>query len=201
MDRPWVVNLIDRERIVADARAARRAGADVVVVSLHWGTEWQDAPDAQQLSLGEELTEAATGGRSDIDLILGTHAHVPQAYEKVNGTWVVYGMGDQVAGAMRNHSGAFDPRGNQGTLARFTFAPPVRAGDRWTVSEAEFVPQWFDVARGGSSTSTPRSPPGRGRRSPPYATASGTSSSAGERRRTGWSWGGSRRARSGLPPI
>ncbi|WP_327342394.1 CapA family protein [Streptomyces europaeiscabiei] len=147
-DRPWAVNLIDRERIVADARAARRAGADVVVVSLHWGTEWQDAPDAQQLSLGEELTGAATGGRSDIDLILGTHAHVPQAYEKVNGTWVVYGMGDQVAGAMRNHSGAFDPRGNQGTLARFTFAPPVRAGDRWTVSEAEFVPQWFDVARG-----------------------------------------------------
>jgi poly-gamma-glutamate synthesis protein (capsule biosynthesis protein) len=147
-DRPWAVNLIDGERIPADARAARRAGADIVVVSLHWGTEWQDAPDDQQLGLGWELTRAATGGRPDIDLILGTHAHVPQAYEKVNGTWVVYGMGDQVAGAMRNHSGAADPRGNQGTLARFTFAPPARAGDRWAVTRAEFVPQWFDVARG-----------------------------------------------------
>ncbi|MFI2035084.1 CapA family protein [Streptomyces bottropensis] len=148
VDRPWAVNLIDRERILTDARAARRAGADVVVVSLHWGTEWQDAPDAQQVTLAEELTRAATGGRPVVDLILGTHAHVPQAYEKVNGTWVVYGMGDQVAGAMKNHSGAFDPRGNQGTLARFTFAPPAREGDRWAVTRAEFVPQWFDTGRG-----------------------------------------------------
>ncbi|UUU29081.1 CapA family protein [Streptomyces sp. CA-210063] len=148
VDRPWAVNLIDRERILADARAARQAGAEVVVVSLHWGTEWQDAPDAQQLSLGEELTAAATHGRPDIDLILGTHAHVPQAYEKVNGTWVVYGMGDQIAGTMYNHSGAVDPRGNQGTLARFTFAPPAREGGRWTVTKAEFVPQWFDLGSG-----------------------------------------------------
>ncbi|UUU26442.1 CapA family protein [Streptomyces sp. DSM 40750] len=147
-DRPWAVNLIDRERIAADARAARQAGADVVVVSLHWGTEWQDAPDAQQLSLAEELTAAATDGRPDIDLILGTHAHVPQAYEKVNGTWVVYGMGDQIAGTMYNHSGTVDPRGNQGTLARFTFAPATREGGRWTVKKAEFVPQWFDVGSG-----------------------------------------------------
>lgn len=147
-DRPWAVNLIDRERILVDARAARQAGADVVVVSLHWGTEWQDAPDARQLSLGEELTRAVTGGRPDIDLILGTHAHVPQAYERVNGTWVVYGMGDQIAGTMYNHSGAVDPRGNQGTLARFTFAPPAREGARWQVTRAEFVPQWFDLGPG-----------------------------------------------------
>ncbi|BBC38374.1 hypothetical protein SGFS_096680 [Streptomyces graminofaciens] len=147
-DRPWAVDLIDRDRILADARAARQAGADVVVVSLHWGSEWQDEPDAQQLRLGEELTAAGAAGRPDIDLILGTHAHVPQAYEKVNGTWVVYGMGDQIAGTMFNHSGAEDPRGNQGTLARFTFAPPVHEGARWEVTEAEFVPQWFDIGAG-----------------------------------------------------
>ncbi|MGW0822865.1 CapA family protein [Streptomyces sp. NPDC002845] len=147
-DRPWAVNLIDPDRVLADARAARRAGADVVVVSLHWGTEWQDEPDARQLGLGERLTAARTDGRPDIDLILGTHAHVPQAYERVNGTWVVYGMGDQIAGAMVNHAGAHDPRGNEGTLARFTFAPPAREGARWEVTRAEFVPQRFDLASG-----------------------------------------------------
>ncbi|WLW50477.1 CapA family protein [Streptomyces sp. YU58] len=146
--QPWVVNLIDESRILADARAARQAGADVVVVSLHWGTEWQDAPDDQQLSLARSLTAARTGDRPDIDLILGTHAHVPQAYEKVNGTWVVYGMGDQIAGEMVNHQGARDPRGNQSTLGRFTFAPPARPGERWKVTRAEFVPQWFDVDAG-----------------------------------------------------
>ncbi|MFC4466530.1 CapA family protein [Streptomyces xiangluensis] len=144
-DRPWAVKVIDRDRILADARAARKAGADVVVLSVHWGTEWQDAPDAQQLRLSRQLTEARTDGRPAIDLILGTHAHVPQAYEKVNGTWVVYGMGDQIAGAMVNHSGAHDPRGNESTIGRFTFAPPAEPGGRWKVEKAEFVPQWFDV--------------------------------------------------------
>lgn len=146
--QPWAVNLIDENKIVADARAARQAGADVVVVSLHWGTEWQDAPDDRQLTLARSLTAARSGTRPDIDLILGTHAHVPQAYEKVNGTWVIYGMGDQIAGEMYNYQGVEDPRGNESTLGRFTFAPPARPGERWRVTKAEFVPQMFDIDAG-----------------------------------------------------
>ncbi|MFC9677537.1 MULTISPECIES: CapA family protein [unclassified Streptomyces] len=146
--RPWAVNMIDRQKIVDDARAARKAGADVVVLSLNWGTEWQEEPDEDQLRLGDELTASRTDGRPDIDLILGTHAHVPQAYEKVNGTWVVYGLGDQIAGEMVNGDGAQDARGNEGTIGRFTFAPPERSGGRWEVRRAEFIPQWFNLGSG-----------------------------------------------------
>ncbi|WP_156725118.1 CapA family protein [Streptomyces apocyni] len=146
--RPWAVNLLNDEKIISDARAARRAGADVVVVSPHWGQEWQDEPNAQQLRLAKALTASQTDGRPDIDLIVGTHAHVPQAYEKVNGSWVAYGLGDQIAGAMFNHSGAQDPRGNQGTIGRFTFAPPAEPDGRWEVSKAEFIPQWYDTDAG-----------------------------------------------------
>ena len=49
---------------------------------------------------------------------------------------------------MFNHQGAQDARGNQSTVARFTFAPPARAGGRWEVRRAEFVPQLFDVDAG-----------------------------------------------------
>ncbi|MFJ7413333.1 CapA family protein [Streptomyces sp. NPDC098077] len=147
-DQPWTVNVTDERKIIEEARAARRAGADVVVLSIHWGTEWQDEPDARQLELAERLTASADGGRPDIDLLAGTHAHVPQAYEKVNGTWVVYGMGDQIAGAMINYEGVQDPRGNQSSMGRFTFAPPAKPGERWTVKKAEFVPQWYDTATG-----------------------------------------------------
>ncbi|MFE1411735.1 CapA family protein [Streptomyces sp. NPDC058746] len=146
--QPWAVNLMKQEKIIADARAARQAGADVVLVSVHWGTEWQTEPDETQLSLGKALTASQTGGRPDIDLILGTHAHIPQAYEKVNGTWIVYGMGDQVAGEMFNYSGARDMRGNYGSIGRFTFAPPAAAGQRWQVTKAEFVPQIMDLSTG-----------------------------------------------------
>ncbi|MFF4760225.1 CapA family protein [Streptomyces sp. NPDC001292] len=147
-DQPWAVRVIDEKRIVEDARAARQAGAEVVVVSLDWGQAWQDAPDAQQLDLARKLTASHAGGRPDVDLILGSHAHVPQAYEKVNGTWVVYGLGDQIAGAATDDSGRPNPRANQSTLARFTFSPPARPGGRWEVARAEFVPEVFDLDAG-----------------------------------------------------
>ncbi|MFJ9210148.1 CapA family protein [Streptomyces sp. NPDC102264] len=146
--QPWAVGLIDERKIITEARAARKAGADVVVISLHWGTEWQTDPDEQQLSLGRKLTASRTGGRPDIDLILGTHAHVPQPYEKVNGTWVVYGMGDQIAGTMTNDDGELDARGNHGSIGRFTFAPPATPGERWPVKKAEFIPQMWDLDTG-----------------------------------------------------
>lgn len=145
---PWAVGLVDETRILADARAARKTGADVVVVSLHWGTEGQEAPDERQVALARSLTAARTGHRPDIDLILGTHAHVPQAYEKINGTWVVYGMGAQIAGAVTGRQGLPDPRGNQSTLGRFTFTPPGRPDGRWEVTKAEFFPQFYDVDAG-----------------------------------------------------
>lgn len=132
-DAPWSLRILDPRRVVADARAARRAGADVVVVSAHWGTEWQQEPDLAQRRLADRLTRSRSGGRKDIDLIIGTHNHVPQPYEKINGTWVVYGLGDQVA--------SFIPsmyRGNEGSAARFTFTP---ARDGWRVTRAEFLAQ------------------------------------------------------------
>ncbi|MEV6103566.1 CapA family protein [Streptomyces sp. NPDC051940] len=142
--KPWTVNLIDVPKIIEDARAARAAGADVVVVSVHWGTEWQEEPDALQRRVAERLTRSRSGGRPDIDLILGTHAHVPQAYQKLHGVWVVFGMGDQIAGPMN------DERGNWGTIARFTFSPPAAPGGQWLVTKAEFVPQIIDLHRPGN---------------------------------------------------
>ncbi|GAB7184252.1 poly-gamma-glutamate biosynthesis protein CapA/YwtB [Kitasatospora sp. Ki12] len=143
--RPWAVNLIDRDRILADARAARAGGADLVVVSVHWGTEWQDAPNDQQLTLARDLAAGQGEGRPDVDLVLGTHAHIPQAYERINDTWTVYGLGDQLAGHMFTYDGAEDPRGNWSSIARFTFAPPAAPGQRWTVAKAEFIPQVTDL--------------------------------------------------------
>ncbi|MFI5760540.1 CapA family protein [Streptomyces sp. NPDC051563] len=140
--KPWAVNLIDPARIIADARAARAAGAHVVVLSVHWGTEWQTAPDKQQLELAQTLTASrGADGLPDIDLILGTHNHVPQPYEKVNGTWVVYGMGDQVASFYE----AEKARGNMSSVPRFTFAPAAAHPGRWEVVKAEYLTQFSDM--------------------------------------------------------
>ncbi|MCJ1680303.1 CapA family protein [Streptomyces sp. APSN-46.1] len=141
-DKPWSVNLIDQKRIIEDARAARAAGAHVVVLSVHWGTEWQTAPDKQQRELAQALTASkGTDGLPDIDLIIGTHNHVPQPYEKVNGTWVVFGMGDQVASFVP----ADKLRGNQSSIPRFTFSPATAHPGRWEVTKAEYLTQYSDM--------------------------------------------------------
>ncbi|MFF7242305.1 CapA family protein [Embleya sp. NPDC008237] len=130
--KPWSVNVIDKDRMIAQARAARAAGAELVLLSVHWGTEWQREPDAQQRALAKELTASTNNGVKDVDLIIGTHNHVPQAYEKVNGTWVIYGMGDELANFPDK------PRGNYSSAGLFTFSRD--AAGKWSVTDARFRP-------------------------------------------------------------
>jgi poly-gamma-glutamate synthesis protein (capsule biosynthesis protein) len=85
----WMSALIDPVRILADVDAARDLGAEVVVVSLHWGAEKRHAPTSYQRAVAEVLTAAGT-----VDLIVGHHAHVLQPIEQVNGTWVLFGLGN-----------------------------------------------------------------------------------------------------------
>ena len=68
------------------------AGADIVVVHYHGGDEYARLPNAAQVALVARLTASP-----DVDLVLGEHAHVVQPITKVNGKWVVYGMGNMVA--------------------------------------------------------------------------------------------------------
>jgi len=89
----WAVSQLgDPDDLLAQARRARAAGADIVIAHVHWGTEYSHLPDATQVALAAELTASP-----DIDLVLGEHAHVVQPITRVNGTWVVYGMGNMVA--------------------------------------------------------------------------------------------------------
>ena len=97
-DAPWAVTLIDTDRLVAQATAARTAGADLVVASLHWGVEYRSAPSTDQLEVADAL--AASG---QIDLIIGNHPHVPQPMALLvggprgEGMWVAYSLGNFIS--------------------------------------------------------------------------------------------------------
>jgi poly-gamma-glutamate synthesis protein (capsule biosynthesis protein) len=90
--QPWLVNLIDPAQIVADATDARRRGAEVVIVSLHWGVEKESRPSSYQREVAETVT--ASGA---VDLIVGHHAHVLQPIEQINGRWVAFGLGNHLS--------------------------------------------------------------------------------------------------------
>lgn len=91
--------------IIDDAERARELGADLVVLSMHWGTEYVNEPITEQLEIADEL--AASG---EIDLIFGNHSHVPQPVVELEGgprgegMWVVWSMGNQISGqTVANH--------------------------------------------------------------------------------------------------
>lgn len=90
---PWLERYlwleVGAEGILADARAARGEGADFVVVSMHWGNEYVTEPTEQQRDLARDLLESG-----EVDLILGTHVHVIQPCEKIDGRYVLYGLGN-----------------------------------------------------------------------------------------------------------
>lgn len=127
----WRSNLIDEARIVTDAGIARRRGAEVVVVALHWGDEYHHEPNDQQDALGPRLIRSP-----DIDLLLGHHAHVVQPVEPIDGEWVVYGMGNLIA----DHASA-SPERREGLLVRFTFTETPTG---WRTTAAEFAPLLTD---------------------------------------------------------
>jgi Bacterial capsule synthesis protein PGA_cap len=135
----WRGNLIDEDEIVAEAATARDAGADVVVLALHWGTEYVHEPTKQQLDLAPRLT-----GSADVDLVLGHHAHVVQPIEAVDGTWVVYGMGNLMHAQNRPN----DPR-HEGLLVRFTLTEDLATGG-FSTTAAEYLPlyQTYDFPVG-----------------------------------------------------
>jgi poly-gamma-glutamate synthesis protein (capsule biosynthesis protein) len=136
--RPWSVSLWDADNLLRQAHRARRAGADIVVVNLHGGTEYDPLPDAAQVALVDRLTASP-----DVDLVLGEHAHVVQPITKVNGTWVVYGMGNMVA-----QSEPSRPRAYEGITVGFTFTE--RPGGGFRVTDAAYVPTTWNVWSPGS---------------------------------------------------
>jgi len=90
---PHSVNLLDETRIRTDvARARHGANADLVVVALHFGTEYTAGPDAEQLRWTAVARDAGA------DVVLGNHPHVVHRAELKEGRAVIYSLGNFTAG-------------------------------------------------------------------------------------------------------
>ena len=130
--KPWLTNTLDADRVIAAARAARAAGAEVVVASLHWGAEFRTEPTKEQRAIARRVLADPS-----IDLIVGHHAHVAQPFEKIGEKWVAYGLGNHVA----RHE---DPQGptEEGVVARFQFR---KSSAGWRVERVQYLPTLIDL--------------------------------------------------------
>ena len=128
----WLANLTDVPTILAAAHRAKQAGADIVVLSMHWGTEYQHAPTAEQTTEAAQLLASP-----DVDVILGDHVHVVQPFARIGAKWVAYGMGNQIS---RHADPIADSR--EGVMPRFTFTET--SPHHFVITKAEAIPTWMD---------------------------------------------------------
>lgn len=76
--------------VIADIRAARKAGADLVIPFMHWGWEREPEPSARQRALARRMIDAGAAA------VVGGHPHVTQGAELYRGKPIIYSLGNFV---------------------------------------------------------------------------------------------------------
>ncbi|HEY0840025.1 MAG TPA: CapA family protein [Vulgatibacter sp.] len=120
-DEPCAFHL-DEGVAAASIREAKDAGAELVVLSIHWGVEYATSPRQEEIDLAHRLIDAGA------DVILGHHPHVLQPVEIVEAAdgrigLVAYSLGNFISNQSRTYAHGVQPlaMGNtrDGVLLRF----------------------------------------------------------------------------------
>ena len=135
---PWAVNVTDEASIRADAAWAKENGAEFVILSLHWGVERHVPPTAGQEALARSLLED-----SDVDLILGTHAHVIQPIDRIGDKVVVYGMGNSLSNQFTRWGLPYYYATEDGVVVHLTV---TEVDGRFVVTDTSFTPTTVEWA-------------------------------------------------------
>jgi len=130
--KEYLVNLIDVEAMKKEIARAKEV-ADVIVMSMHWGNEYQRLPSDEQKYLATVLAE------SGADIIFGHHPHVLQPMDWIETTdgrkvFVVYSLGNFLSGQMWDYK-------DIGGLATIAVTKTTNEnGTKIQLSNPEFIP-------------------------------------------------------------
>ena len=128
---PAIVSYIDTVRAATDIERALTSGADMTVIFIHWGIEYDSLPSAQQRQTATALQ------KSGADVIMGSHPHVlqPMIAERDSiGVMnpVVWSMGNFVSNQRTR-------RRDGGVMIRLDI---IARGDSIVINDAGYVLTW-----------------------------------------------------------
>ena len=95
--------------ISKDVKALREAGCQIVIASIHWGSEYREDFTREQRSIGRQAIKAGA------DIVVGHHPHIVQGIEQYDDTYILYSLGNFIFG------GNVDPDDRDAYAARLTF--------------------------------------------------------------------------------
>jgi poly-gamma-glutamate synthesis protein (capsule biosynthesis protein) len=132
VQKPAVVNFLDKDLVTRDIKKAENAGADVIILFLHWGTEYDTIPSPGQTELaGYFFSQGA-------DFIIGSHPHVIQKmlwmrnFDAQDEKILVYSLGNFVSNQRK-------PKTDGGAMVRIDLR---KAGDTLAVTNTGYYLTW-----------------------------------------------------------
>jgi hypothetical protein len=151
-EAPWLKAMswpvLGLEGMLAQARAIKARGAEFVVMSIHWGDQYQHQPNAQQRQLAKDLLASP-----DVDLILGDHVHVVQPCEKIGDKYVMYGMGNFLSNQSPTQDRSLVSDNQDGSMETYTV--DETSPGHFAVTSMTYTPTWVVIPGHKIALATP----------------------------------------------
>lgn len=77
-----------RTELESAIEKAKKGGAEIIILSIHWGVEKATAPNSDQINAAHTAIDCGA------DLVIGTHPHVLQGFEQYKGKYICYSLGN-----------------------------------------------------------------------------------------------------------
>lgn len=137
LPKPWSVNVAeDPQEVIEAAAAARRDGAEAVIVNMHWASEitpeYVTEPSPGQKSFARALAKA-----EELTAIVGQGPHVVQPIERIAGKYVVFGEGNLLSA--QGAAAGLAAESQDGMIALLDL---VVDGDGTRVESVRYVPTY-----------------------------------------------------------
>lgn len=129
---PVIINYLDKELITNDINKAKSKNPDIIILFLHWGTEYDTIPSKSQTDMANYFFSLG------VDFIIGSHPHVLQKMVLQKNTdgemnrLVVYSLGNFISNQRK-------PKTDGGSIVRIELE---RKGDSIKISNAGYYLTW-----------------------------------------------------------
>lgn len=129
---PVIVNMLDRNLITADVKKARDRKADLIILFLHWGTEYDTIPSKSQTDMARYFQSLG------VDMVIGSHPHVVQKMvltkndNSGNNELVVYSLGNFVSNQRK-------PKTDGGSIVKVDL---IKKDGKYIISDAGYYLTW-----------------------------------------------------------
>ncbi len=129
---PVIVNMLDKESITKDVEKAKSKKADIIILFLHWGTEYDTIPSRAQTDMAGYFLSIG------VDMVIGSHPHVIQKMIMVRDSiskenkLIVYSLGNFISNQRK-------PKTDGGSIVRVEL---TKENDKYSVSNAGYYLTW-----------------------------------------------------------